>query len=220
MKRYSGLFLFLLVLLPGLLHAEDGWQLVREGEGVKAYTRFTPGSPFVSCRVVCEVDAPLEAVRELLHDSAMTTRWYQHLRECRELRRGKNNLEFLYYFVFQGIWPVADRDLVAHVRITRDDSDVFICEVSALDEGSVSLVPLNRKYVRVKTSMSTFRLTRIERSRTLLMHETTADPAGIVPAFLVNLYMAQVPFQALRNMRTLLNGTGRDYRVAGIPPEQ
>lgn len=215
MKRCPRLLLFLLFLLATGLHAEDEWTLQGNRDGIRAYTRFTPGSANVACRVVCEIEAPLEAVRGFLLDTRMTTRWYRHLKECRELKRNKDGRELLYYFVFQGIWPVADRDLVASVHITRDDADEFACEMTALNQDSETLVPLNKKYVRVTDSFSTFRLVRVEKNRTLLQHETMTNPSGMVPAFLVNRYMARVPFQTLRDLRSFLVGTERYCKVEG-----
>jgi hypothetical protein len=219
MRTGSWFFFFLLLLLPVTIYAEYDWRLVKDDEGIRAYTRAIPGSPLVACKVVCEIEAPLEAVRELLLDTSTTTRWYHHCKECRELRRDKDGRELLYYFVFQGIWPVADRDLVVSIRITRNDGDAFICQTAALGGSSGDYVPLNKSYVRVTDSVSTFRLTKTGRCRTLLVHETMTDPSGMVPAFLVNRYMARVPFLTLRNMRVFLNNTDKYYKMAGIPKD-
>ena len=219
MKRVSGLFLILFFLLSGGIHAEGEWTLVRDDQGIQVDTRNVPGSPLWACKVVCGIEAPLEAVREMLLDTETTTLWYHHCRECRVLRHDKEGRDFLFYFVFQGIWPVADRDLVAFLRITRNDSEEFSCRIEAMGENSEAVVPLNRHCVRVTRSDSTFRLLRSGKGRTLLVHEAVADPSGIVPAFLVNRYMAWVPFQTLRNMRAFLTTTDKYYKMAGIPKD-
>jgi hypothetical protein len=216
-KRCLVLYLALLAFLTGSIYADNEWQLVRDADGIRTYIRIGQSSPFVTCRVVCDLDAPLEAIREMLLDTSTTTQWYHHCKECRVLWRDKDNREFLFYFVFKGIWPVADRDLVASLHITKSDSDVFICHTEALKENSETFVPLNKKYVRVTDSASTFTLSRIGKDRTQLLVESTTDPSGMVPVFVVNRYMAYVPFQTLRNMREFLNSSDRYYKMAGIP---
>jgi hypothetical protein len=159
-------------------------------------------------------------VKELLLDTRMAGQWYQHLKECRELKRDKDGREILYYFIFEGFWPVADRDLVALVRVTRDDGEEFACEMNAAGRDSEALVPLNKKYVRVTDSSSTFSLIRAERGRTRLTYKTFTDPSGLVPSFLVNRYMACVPFQALQNMRAFLGGRERFCKIEGSTKAQ
>ena len=54
--------------LRGMLGSDDGWILQREEQGIRTMYRIDPGSPFVTMRAECTVDAPVLDILALFYE--------------------------------------------------------------------------------------------------------------------------------------------------------
>jgi hypothetical protein len=68
MWRSAWIAAVLTVFIAVILHAEGPWELAKDSEGIKVYTRSVPGSSANEFKGIAEVDAPIEVIVEVFKD--------------------------------------------------------------------------------------------------------------------------------------------------------
>ena len=111
------------------------------------------------------------------------------------------------YIVTSMPWPVVNRDMVAHSVLTQNSQNKQIeIKLNAIS----GLVPLKNNMVRIKTMRGRWLITPLLNSvgddtgEKLVEYEMNLDPAGKIPKWLVNTLVVEIPFNTLKNMRSLL----------------
>ncbi|HNY65598.1 MAG TPA: START domain-containing protein [Deltaproteobacteria bacterium] len=215
MKRVAPYLLIFCALSLVPLNAGDEWVLVKESDGIRSFRNTSPEPGPISWKAEGDVDAPLEALRELVLDFPAAPQWHWQCRECRLIRHDTGRRNFVFYFAIQGEWPMAPRDYVAYLRVVPSPKDEFNCEIRAFRNSSEEIVPLKSDHVRMTGVKASIRLTRIDQAKTRVEYTYASDPAGKVPLFLVGRVFAQIPFMSIKGMRDLMAGTGRYHGPAG-----
>jgi hypothetical protein len=101
-------------------------------------------------------------------------------------------------------WPLADRDFVVESRVSLDlaRGRVDICA----DAMSDPPIPVNRDLVRITRMQIRYLLEYIDRGHTRVTLTSWTDPAGYLPAAIVNMVAAKLPYDSLQGMRRMLKG--------------
>jgi hypothetical protein len=193
----------LLIALPALVVADsDGWELRRESDGVRVFTRDSsiPGLKTVRAETVVPVDDPyvilalladLEAAVELMD----TVSFVEEL-ECAEA--GSNCV----HMVLDMPWPVQDRDVAAVATMLHDEKNRrFILVLT----GRPGLIPVDGRYLRVPSFDSTYTLSYGAGAGVHVIFESTVDPGGSIPAWVMNYGITRMPVNTLTNMRRLVS---------------
>ena len=67
--------IILMLQEPVLLQAKGGWQLKKESEGVKVYSRSVPGSKFKEWKGILDSNCPFEVALEIMKDYQNYAKW-------------------------------------------------------------------------------------------------------------------------------------------------
>jgi hypothetical protein len=162
----------------------DGWEQIADKEGVKVYRRSVPGSRLKSMRGIGIVDAPVRIVALVLLDDPRAPEWVDSLAESRVVRV-LSPYEYVEYNHVAMPAIVRDREFITRVSlaVSRADATAYIRSVPT-DDPSIA----HTKIVRGLLS-GYYALQSIDGGkRTLLTIELHSDPAGLIPAWLVNLF--------------------------------
>jgi hypothetical protein len=184
--RACALLCAILVACAGTARAadSDGWEQIADKEGVKVYRRSIAGSRFKSMRGIGIVDAPVRLVALVLLDDPRAHEWVDSLAESRVVRL-ISPYEYIEYNHIAMPAFFRDREFITRVSLvaSRIDSTAYIRSVPA-DEGSIA----HTKIVRGELS-GYYALQSIDGGkRTLLTIELHSNPAGLLPAWLVNYF--------------------------------
>ena len=196
------LFLFSF-LFPSLLNAkEDPWQLKQSQAGVPVYSRKVEGSPILEYKSNVIINAPMPKAIALFEDAKQIRRWYyQCVRSEVVKNEDKNNK--VIYLILHLPWPVAPRDFVFRRTRTEDHAKGTITySLTALPDK----LPLVKGMIRVSSIKSTWVFKSLPNGRTEFDFQQHTDPAGSIPAYLVNKIGAYAPLYSLKNFRKLLTG--------------
>jgi hypothetical protein len=192
--------------LPAINADENTWQLRADKEGIPVYTRKVEGSPILEYKASVIIDAPISKVIKLYEDEKQISRWYFQCVHSELVEKDGPKNEIIY-LVLHLPWPVAPRDFV-FMRTRSEDpaSGTISYNLTALPDR----LPLVKGMIRVNSIKSLWVFKPLPNNKTEVFFQQHTDPAGSVPASIINGLAAQTPFSSLKSFQELL--TGKDVK--------
>jgi len=179
-------------------HADDAWKPVASDHGVEIYRRTVPGSDVVALMGVGIVDAPVWKVASILLDTKRAPEWADSLKESRVLRRIGPTAYVEYNHIGLPL-IIRDRDFVSEVQI---DVDAAARTFALVYRPSGDGVPAPTHNVRGEILAGRFEAVSVERgARTRLTAEVQADPKGLLPTWIVNMFQRNWPVTTFERLR-------------------
>jgi len=179
----------------------DGWELVKEANNTKVYTRKVDESKYEQIRIVTKVKAPISEIVNALEDVNYHQEWVYETKETKLLKKNAIG-DFEYYALMNMPFPVKDRDIVIGVNRSQDPTTkiVNIKSVALPDR-----VEEKSKLVRIKTFLSTYRISPLSDGWVEVDYFMAADPGGSLPAWIVNMFTVKGPVATMESMLELID---------------
>jgi hypothetical protein len=177
---------------------DEGWELMKDENGIRSYRRLVEGSPFLAFKGECVIAAPVDRVMSVVLDSTRVDEWMSNIDESKMIGWTEDSEEYVQYSKFDLPWPISDRVFVSRVRLTVDPESYS----TTLDysNSDVAIEPTNA--IRGTVSGTHYRLEPIEGGRkTLFTGIARADPKGYIPAWLINWLGTGWPQKTLTALR-------------------
>ncbi len=175
-------------------------------EGISIFLKKTKDFPVKSFKGTMKTKSRLSSIVALLDDTDVYPRFLHNCKSATNVKQLSSN-ETYKYIVTSMPWPVVNRDMVAHSVLTQNSQNKQIeIKLNAIS----GLVPLKNNMVRIKTMRGRWLITPLLNSvgddtgEKLVEYEMNLDPAGKIPKWLVNTLVVEIPFNTLKNMRSLL----------------
>ncbi|HZL76369.1 MAG TPA: hypothetical protein VFB97_01585 [Bacteroidales bacterium] len=199
MRHFQFLFIimfFFTLMLPCPIAAQS-WDLIKEKDGIKIYTRKEAGKSLKSYRGVTDINAPAEKIYALMENVNNTDWWDKNLTQIKVLLYEKDK-RAQYYLVYDLPWPVPDRDLCVDVTITIDPvtGERMITAVSLN-----GVIPERKDMVRIKDFRQTWTIIPAGKEMTHVVLEGFVDPAGSIPDWISNILIIDSPLKAISGAR-------------------
>jgi hypothetical protein len=180
------------------------WELKRDKDGIKVFTREVPGSSHQAVRAEMVIDASLNSVVGLIRDTSSCSEWAELCKEARE-HKVVSELE-LYVYSYNDIpWPVKDRDALTHVLWARNAETGAVTMNAKATQG---ILPEISKAVRIIEAVTNWTLTPQADGKLAIVSYAHINPNGPTPAWVTNLLLVETPFKTLQGMRRVV-ATGR-----------
>jgi len=187
---------FLQIMLPSFLEAQQ-WNLIKEKNGIKIYTRKEDGKSLKSYKGVADIKAPAEKVFSLIEDVNNTEWWDKNINMIRMLLYDKNK-KAQYYLVYKLPWPVTDRDLCVDVTVTIDPvTGLRVITAVPLPD----VIPECQDKIRIKEYKQTWTVQPAGKDLTHVILEGYVDPAGSIPDWVSNMLIVDSPLQVINSIR-------------------
>ena len=106
------------LLASNTLFAQS-WNLVKDKDGIKVYTRAEPNSTLKSFRGEAMLDAPVDKISRWIMDPGKREWWADTFTEL-TLLDYKEGKYIRYYAVYGLPWPLTDRDIATETRLSED----------------------------------------------------------------------------------------------------
>ena len=196
--KFSLLILPAIFFLTTSLDSNDSssWVLQKTEHGIKVYTRVTDGSNIKEVRVVNNVKSSLSGMVALLLDSKNYVNWIYACTTSNPIKQ-VSETEMYNYQVTDFPWPVTDRDLVCNFKVSQDPVTKI---VSFNKTGIDGYLPEKSSYVRIKNFQSNYTLTPLSGDSVQVELEMKVDPAGDIPAWLINSNIVMAPYKSTVSM--------------------
>ncbi|MDA8693275.1 START domain-containing protein [Saprospiraceae bacterium] len=210
----KALFFFLfLVFSFSAISQDDGWDLSKESGDTKVYTRKKDGEKFKEIKILTRHQTTLNAIMAAFDDTEGHKEWVFKTPESYTVERVNDNT-LIYYVKSDLPFPVSDRDLVIKYEWTQNPETKVIVTESV---GVVGKVDEDDSNIRVKDFLSNYTLTPQADGWIDIEYYAKMDPAGSLPAWLVNMAVTKGPIKTMENLFKLLDeGRYDNIQVEGV----
>jgi len=202
--------LFLLFANYTLAQTGTIWVAKENNDGVKIFTGDVKNSKIKAIKVECELDATLSQVVAALMDIKNSEEWLYHT-SSNYIVKQVSPSELYYYSLVERPWPVSNRDFIAHLIVSQDANT----KVVTIDAPCVAdMAPVKPKVVRIANSRGKWIVLPSAKGHVKIIYTLHADPGGIIPAWLVNMFVTQGPSQSFKKLKVHLQKP--EYRNAKL----
>lgn len=211
-------FIFGWLLLMGPSHdhtlsSDKDWEFKKEKEGIRIYTRTPVGQNLKELKITLSVEASLTTIAAAIRDVPKMTDWVYKCSHA-EMLESINEKESIEYYQVDFPWPMTDRDLVVKSTMFQD---TITGALHSITESYNDFKSEQKGMVRITQHRNSWLFKPVSPTRVDIIYHLSADPAGSIPEWLVNLVVDQGPVQSMRAFRKLLQeDTYRNAQIAGI----
>lgn len=185
------------VVLTARLPAKTGeWELQRDEDGIKVYSKEVPGSDVVAFRGEAVLDAPIARVMGVLKDTARRIEWTPQLAETRLIKQ-INEFERIEFQRISTPWPIRDRYFIMHIKATVDVKTKL---VSAHSESIAMPAESHPEFVEGRMYESVFEVQAVDATHTRFAVQIHADPMGAIPKWMTNLFQRNWPKEFIEGL--------------------
>ena len=178
-------------------------ELRKSAEGIEVYTCKVEDSKIKSIESNFTLSASLSELSEALVDLNNFPKWQYKIRNT-EMLKWISKDEFIYRAELETPWPVSNRDLILHVKLSPGPNpDEY--HFSAI--GRPDFIPPRSGFVRVPLSEAHWYIKVLGEKNLKIKHTILIDPGGYIPTWLMNLSMAEGPFETFKNLRAYLRSS-------------
>jgi hypothetical protein len=175
------------------------WRLAKETDDMKVYYRTVPESNINEVKITTTFNASMSTIVSVLTDVNDYPKWVYKASESNIVNR-ISPFEMNYYNKLDFPWPLSDRDIVVHSRISQDAKTKVVYSIS---EANSKLLPLKKDLVRMKEFKSKWTFTP-KGASVLGEYEFTSNPAGNIPTWMINLALDEGPVRTIQNFKKLI----------------
>ena len=198
MKKLTVLLLFLFSAI--LLSAQDGWELSKDENGIKVYTKKTDSSKFKSVKVECTIAGTIEKLIAILKNVDGNIKWVYNTKQTHSVRTVSND-EFIYYAETSLPWPLRNRDVVINMLFNNDNIHQTL---SVKATGMAGEVENKNGIVRIPYFNGLWQVAATDNSHISIHYFLSVDPGGSIPAWAYNKFVAKGPYNTFNNLAGLL----------------
>lgn len=194
------LFLFLFISCAFTAFSQYQWKLTKEKDGISVYQSEVKNSKYKSIKVECTLEGSFDKLMKILNDVSLHQQWVYNNKTSSLVKR-ISSTEFYYYSETSLPWPMANRDAIVHIKMTRDSLDRFLKIIAKAEPG---YLPEKNGKVRVLQSNVQWHVTMPAAKTIHIVYTFEADPGGSVPSWLVNSFADKGPHESFKKLAALL----------------
>lgn len=193
------LFFILFCLLGVSLYASS-WELEKNEDGIKVYTRAVSGTDVKEFKVNCTMNASRLAIAKIVSRASDFMNWIPNVEDSRILEIVSPTKRIVYYEV-DCPWPISNRDIVMDFWVEADkEKDVTYIKFKE----NLTAKPEVDGLVRMKKSEGFWKLTSLSDNKTRVDYQFSGDPGGGLPAWLINMFIVDTPFETFEVLREMV----------------
>ena len=162
------------------------------------------------------MEAAPASIIAVLQDNAVCPRWLYRCQESRLLEEVSNQ-ERYFYQVTDLPFPARSRDAVFHAVLTWKENGNIRVALKAIPDYLEET-----RNVRIQESVGYYLVEPVDDTHTRVTWQQYINPAGSLPAWLVNSMLTDLPFESLKALKTLVGEAPYrsavfSYDEAGLP---
>ncbi|MCF8275147.1 MAG: hypothetical protein K9J17_00315 [Flavobacteriales bacterium] len=194
MKSLS--ILLLIAILP--LH-DSTWELKKDKDGIKLFTRHEEGYSLKAVRAETVFSAPLETCIAVLRDIDHLNELFPDCEKVVKVKQDESSQT--HYLQLKAPWPVTDRDGAFGLEYSYNAAEKTVTIEAKMVPGAY---PEQSGIVRLNKGTGTWKFKRIDATHTSLEYYYLGDPGGSIPAWVANSVIEESPFRMLTNFHKLV----------------
>ena len=189
------------IVCLGFAH-QTKWELKKDADGIQVYTGASQESKFKRFKAITNIKAVPQDVAKIITDVEHNSTWVQNVKPGKIVKRFSEN-EFLFTQEIEMPFPFTNRFMIQRcVTTTFPDGSVRVDMTDENDafkyDGDLVVIPISKGYWLLKPNGNT----------SDLEYSFLVDPGGNIPAWVVNSFLVDNPFNSTKNLKTLLAKKG------------
>jgi hypothetical protein len=188
----------IVLLISFSASAQENWKLVKKEDGIKVYTKHESGSDYKAFKAEMQVSCKIENIVEVLKNSESINNWIVNCKGVKLLKTDNNDQ---YYYIETSLpFPFKNRDMVYHFQYIQTDSEQFKVTVSGIPD----YIPPKEGIIRLAIANGYWLLNSIDTSTTAVTYQMHVEPGGLIPAWLANPFIVNVPYSTFKELRKII----------------
>jgi hypothetical protein len=198
-KRFFISLLIILQFTP-LLLAQKEWALTKNIENIQVYVRDYPGLAIKELKTIAVFECNAQTLVQLITDIPEQAAYQFGCKQSYVLQK-INRFEQIYYQELYVPWPFENRDGAFRQRVepSKHAGEFFIYANS-----EPQFLPNKKGFVRVPFMKAKWHITQINPNLCKAEYVIAVDPGGVIPQWLINLFIDKAPSESVRGMRKSL----------------
>lgn len=191
------LLLSIFVFIPFKSFSQNSWEIDKDKDGIRVYTKVEKNSDFKSFKAVMLLKTSTSEILKILKNADNYTKWYGFTKTSKLLKQEKDVQYNYVETIFP--WPYRNRDMAYKMSIHTINSGVVKISLKGLP----NYIPEKKGIVRMKKAEGYILLQPLDDTTevTYIFH---SEPGDNVPSWLANNSIAEMPFQTLTGLRKSL----------------
>lgn len=201
MRRSTLFLLFTMTLLCLRAQSEVAWQLAKEEDGIKIYTRHTENSAFDEFKAESVFKAAkAEAIFNVLLDIELLAKSDDAIKSIKKLKTDSVAQEYIVYYQLRMPIFLKDRDVTYCYRPRSTSRGYFIESVVLPD-----YVPEDPEYVRMREGRLLQAIRQLDNGDVEYIFSGQISPGGNIPESMVNKTMVSSAYDRMVFIRKILS---------------
>ena len=167
---------------------------------IKVWTVQSDQNPMLSYKAETTLDTSLERAVGIVLDVEHAKSWIPNVASTQVLSQDLNKGEFKLYMVLDFPFPLKDRDLIIQGKMYKDANGVIQIKNKAIQQGK----PKNPNYIRLQKYEGDWKFQLLNDGKVKVTTTGYADPEGVIPQSVTNMFVQQQPYQMLQKMKVEL----------------
>jgi hypothetical protein len=180
--------------------AQISWQLSKNIEQIQVYVRTYPGLAIKELKTIAQFECSAQTLVQLITDIPEQAAYQFGCKQSYVLQK-INRFEQIYYQELYVPWPFENRDGAFRQRVepSKNVGEFFIYANS-----EAQFLPHKKGFVRVPFMKAKWHITQINPKLCKAEYIIAVDPGGVIPLWLINLFIDKAPLESVRGMRKSL----------------
>ena len=180
--------------------AQEDCVLKKVKDGITVYTCKAKDSKLKSIKAELVLSGKTIAELLMLLDNIDDYKNWQYKMIASEVLKRIDEHEVIYRTVVAAPWPASNRELIVHKQITLDATAKHLTiAVKTADYP----YPVDDDLVRVPYQLALWKVTEVDEGLKVL-YTLSVDPGGSIPAWIINLGVAEGPFHSFGKLKEKL----------------
>ena len=188
--------IILAVFLAANAFSQEDWELKKEDDGIKVYTKYIEGSDIKAFRAEAVMEGKLSSFVAVLKDVDQYPEFYSSS-DYAQLLEASDTL-LMHYSQTGTPWPVKDRD---GVYVNRFSQHYGTKAVTVAIESVEGIRPESDDFVRIEKATGFWKFFPVDYNKVEVIYQMEADPGGNIPAWVVNMFLVDTPFDDMKSLR-------------------
>lgn len=194
--------LFGFILLFSNLGIAQEWKLKKEVDGIQAFHKPTTTSKFNRYRITTEIEGSLESMVAILQDIDNYPKIFHDLRKATLVNSDYDNKLEIFLHT-KTPFPVKDRFSYSDTTFEFDKTTKTV-SINITCVQNEYLEEYKSKGVVIKDCNGLWKIQDVGDGKLYVEHEFFADPAGQVPAWIVNKRTIDSPIKTIQSIRKII----------------
>jgi hypothetical protein len=189
-----------LLLLPflGFTQKKDPWILKNDKDNVKVFYRKT--TDIHEVKLTASIKTTVPGLVQLLSEVDLYPSWGYKVAYSKLLEK-VSDTEMYYYSRIDFPWPLQDRDLIMHTKLTQDPVTKI---VTATSTAAPDYLPVNKDLERIRVANTKWTIIGNLNGWTYVEYYIYSSPGGNIPDWAINLAIDVGPRETIKGIKKLI----------------